>query len=203
MAGVKGRSGGRRPGAGRPRKSEAELALSGTLRKVLNARRASERQMEKRIEATARRVQRDASKVLEDVVVAASAEIEAAKRTQAPPTVEAPPPMPKINIQARIQEVYDQLAPLAKEVGTLNARSEMAFRDLCETVVLKQEMLATIMNDGMMPGGKPHGLLARYTSLNQHAQVGFERFKLSAAEGSEDPEDDDFAEFDQPPGMPS
>jgi len=113
--------------------------------------------------------------------------------------------------------VWDSLAPHATASRTLTPSTAWAFRDLCEAIVLKRDMLALIEAEGLTStslktkmdesgGGeqvfepKAHCLLTRFTALMVRVEAGLARFRLipmgKEMPASEEPKDE-FAEFDQ------
>jgi hypothetical protein len=92
--------------------------------------------------------------------------------------------------------IWDRLAPLAIARGTLTPTEADAFAELCETIVVAQDMLVTIRADGMMQnrlstkmdadgGGeqvfesKAHPLIAKWTALKVRVAVEKQRFLLT------------------------
>ena len=114
--------------------------------------------------------------------------------------------------------VWDMLAPHALAQRTLTPATAFAFRELCEAVVLKRDVLAVVEQDGLMQnrlstkmdqdgGGeqvfesKAHPLIAKWTALLVRVEAGLTRFRL-APMGKEIAETeeakDGFEEFDAP-----
>jgi hypothetical protein len=112
--------------------------------------------------------------------------------------------------------VWAELSPHALAARTLTPGTAMAFRDLCEAIVLKQMMLAEILADGLTgqkvtlqmdeKGGglqsvekKGHTLLTAHRGMMQRVEAGLLRFRLSPI-GKEilptEPPTDEWAEFD-------
>jgi hypothetical protein len=117
--------------------------------------------------------------------------------------------------------VWLELAPHAAGQRTLTDDMALAFRDLCEAIVLKRRMLATIEEDGLTYQRrtvkverddadvelrteeceiKAHPLLTHHRGLMQRVEVGLLRFRLSPI-GKEVVMDepraaDEWAEFD-------
>ncbi|MFH1604378.1 MAG: hypothetical protein ABIH03_10785, partial [Pseudomonadota bacterium] len=113
--------------------------------------------------------------------------------------------------------VWDMLAPRALEQRTLTLATAFAFREMCEAIVLKRDILAVIEADGLMSsrvntkmdekgGGdqvfesKSHPLIAKWTALKVRVESDLTRFRLHATgkelPAAEEPADE-FAEFDQ------
>lgn len=173
--------GGRRPGAGRPRKSAEDKALGGWAGK--------------------RGTQAEQHAALEHEVKQQKA------RADAPPL-----PVP-IDLSAEQAAIWAELAPHATAQGTLTTASTFAFRELCEAITVKRQLLAQILREGWTVGDseKPraHPLLTRYQGIYQRVEAGLTRFAL-APMGEEmnfggpppaKPTDaDPFAEFDDATG---
>ena len=174
--------GGKRPGAGRPRKSAEEKALGGWAGHRTNA--------------TTRKK--------------AVAQARAAKKKRSGPK--------PIDLTPEHASVWAELAPFATAQGTLTDASVMAFRDLCEAIVIKRALLRQITAEGWTvigPSGisRAHPLLTRYQGIYQRIEAGLTRFALSpmgeemgfgkppagSGVGATAPEErDPFAEFDGP-----
>ncbi len=155
MAGVKGRSGGRRPGSG-PKPKDARLAL-------LHGSR--DRGTRPAVDA-------------------------------APVVITAGVIQPPADLPADQLAVWRDLAPHALRELTLTAETALAFRDLCEAIVIKRRMLAEIEADGYMTskvtlqmdekgGGlqsvekKAHSLWPQFRGLMQRVETGYMRFRLT------------------------
>ena len=106
-------------------------------------------------------------------------------------SVECPPGIPEEQ-----QAVWAMLAPLAVERRTLTPATALAFRDLCEAIIVKRELLAIIQKDGYTiskvtlqmdeSGGgvqlmepKAHPLLSQFRGLMQRVETGLARFRLT------------------------
>lgn len=135
----------------------------------------------------------------------------------APKAPVAPVPKPS-DLPAGQSAVWDALSPHALAARTLTPGTAWAFRDLCEAIVLKRDMLAIIEADGLMQnrlstkmdengGGeqvfesKAHPLLAKWTALQVRVEAGLTRFRLAPMgkelAPAEQPKDE-WAEFDGP-----
>lgn len=109
------------------------------------------------------------------------------------------------------------LAPHALMAGTLTPATAWAFRDLCEAIVLKRDVLAVVEADGLTSVaiktrmeqdgsgdqiGEPraHPLLSRHTALMLRVETGLRMFKLAPTGRESAPEvvRDEWAEFDAP-----
>lgn len=115
---------------------------------------------------------------------------------------DVPPPD---NLTLAQLAVWQDLAPLAVEEGTLTRATAQAFRDLCEAIVLKSTLLRQAENDGLVlhgpQGKKAHPLLSQYRGLMQRVEAGLSRFNLAPAgrpAKAKDLEGDLFSEFDPP-----
>lgn len=88
--------------------------------------------------------------------------------------------------------VWNELAPLACGGRTLTAQTVPAFRDLCESIVLKRAMLAQLERDGLtylkvtVDGAgvehtelKAHPLVSQYRGMLQRVETGMQRFRLA------------------------
>ncbi|HUU83299.1 MAG TPA: hypothetical protein VM243_07330 [Phycisphaerae bacterium] len=114
--------------------------------------------------------------------------------------------------------VWDALAPHAIAARTLTPATAWDFRDLCESIVLKRDMLAVVEAEGLTStslktkmdesgGGeqvfepKAHPLLSRHAALAGRVAAGLARFRL-APMGKGMPEvekpADEWSEFDAP-----
>ena len=95
---------------------------------------------------------------------------------------------PYVDDEAR--RVWAELAPLATTAGTLEARTAMAFADLCAYIVLERKLRAAPL---ACAGPDHRGMIAR-------VEAGRIRFRLiadgKAVESA--PDVDEWAEFDQP-----
>ena len=119
-----------------------------------------------------------------------------------PEPVEAPTDLPEDQ-----RSVWNLLAPQALEQRTLTRATAVAFRDLCEAIVVKRAMLAQIDMDGMtlvdrVSGAvRAHPLLAKHQGMMVRVETAMARFRLNPdgrpAVAAEAPKDD-FAEFDGP-----
>jgi hypothetical protein len=113
-------------------------------------------------------------------------------------------------------EVWNELAPHACAARTLVEASARSFTDLCENIVLKRKMAASVEADGLtflkvtVDGAgqehrevKAHPLLSQYRGILQRVEAGFQRFKLTPMgkpmEAAEEVAADPFAEFDEGP----
>lgn len=84
--------------------------------------------------------------------------------------------------------VWDELAPLALEIGTLTVATSMAFADLCAFIVLERKLRLSPLG---CAGPDHRGMIAR-------VEAGRARFRLIAdgkAPAAEEPKDE-WAEFD-------
>jgi hypothetical protein len=113
---------------------------------------------------------------------------------------------PPDNLTLAQLAVWQDLAPLAIEEGTLTRATAQAFRDLCEAIVLKSTLLRQAENDGLVlhgpQGKKAHPLLSQYRGLMQRVEAGLSRFNLAPAGKPAKPkglEGDLFSEFEDPP----
>lgn len=116
------------------------------------------------------------------------------------------------------QLVWEALAPHA---SGLTPATAIAFRDLCEAIVIKRLMLAQIQADGLTSnrvtlqmdeagGGlqavepKAHPLLSKWTALMVRVEAGMSRFRLTAdgkpTAPAEEPKDE-WSEFDAGPRL--
>lgn len=154
MAGVKGRSGGARVGAGRKRRDASAAWLAGGAKKPKAGPRAIP--------------------AITDVV----------------PVSSDAPTCPK-DVPADIAAVWRDLAPHAIKEGTLSHRTALAFRVLCQNVVLLDKLAAAPLT---CAGPDHRGMLAR-------VEVGWARFRLipdGKPTVAEEAPVDEWAEFDQP-----
>lgn len=120
------------------------------------------------------------------------------------PAVAAPEDLPE---DERV--VWDRLAPLALVSRTLTPETVDAFADLCETIVVQREMLATIRRDGLMQTlltgasvvSQAHPLIAKWTALKVRVEASKARFLLTGtgkpAVALEQPKDE-WSEFETP-----
>lgn len=96
------------------------------------------------------------------------------------------------DLQADQAAVWNELAPHACAARTLTDGTVAAFRDLCEAIVVKRELLAQIQKDGYtylkvtIDGAgqehqevKAHPLLAQHRGMMQRVEAGMLRFRLS------------------------
>lgn len=101
--------------------------------------------------------------------------------------IAAPP-----NLSADQVAAWNELAPHACAERTLVAGTVAAFRDLCEAIVVKRELLEQIQKDGYtylkvtIDGAgqehqevKAHPLLAQHRGMMQRVEAGMLRFRLS------------------------
>lgn len=193
MAGVKGRSGGRRVGAGRKPKSAEQRALGGFAGHRSNAE-------------TRRR----------DGAAAAAA------REQRLQGAGDAPPAPPVSVELpSVTDIWQELAPQAVGQGTLTEASRESFVHLCELVAVKRALFAQICAEGwvvLAPSGdrKAHPLLVRYQGISRDVKDLLTRFCLSPAgremgfgkapttapgESSSDTPPDPFAEFESSGGI--
>ena len=148
MAGVKGRSGGARVGAGRKRRDPNAAWLAGDTKK------------------------------------------KPAIRPVAPAQSGSCIACPSYVVDAEARQMWDELAPLATAAGTLEARTAMAFADLCHYIVLERKLRAAPL---ACAGPDHRGMMAR-------VDAGRVRFRL-IADGKpveQAPVVDEWAEFDTP-----
>jgi hypothetical protein len=116
-------------------------------------------------------------------------------------TIELPAALPADQV-----EVWQALAPQALEQRTLTQATALAFRDLCEAIVVKRALLAIIQTDGYTiskvtlqmdeKGGglqlvepKAHPLLSQFRGMMQRVEAGLARFRLTGdgkAQGASD-----------------
>jgi hypothetical protein len=189
MAGQKGRSGGKRAGAGRPRLDSSGLSLRGSLERAKRRRVVAKKKAALGHATAKREIERLSSELERTAKIAAELqqkdEASSAARSQMP---------------AMVQAVIEELLPLAKEAGSISPRSMLAFRELCELIVTKRRIFEEILHHGFtLSGGRANPLLARYTTIAAQVQAGLDRFGLSADEtgaGSSDDADDPLDEFD-------
>jgi phage terminase small subunit len=119
------------------------------------------------------------------------------------PIADVPPPA---DLPLDQLALWQQLAPFALEARTLTPATALAFRDLCEAIVVKRALLAEIQKDGWtrnpVSGKKAHPLLGHHRGMMQRVEAGMARFKLAPI-GKElsdaTPTEDPFSEFDQGP----
>ena len=102
-----------------------------------------------------------------------------------------------------------QLARMALVSRTLTPETVDAFADLCETIVVQREMLATIRRDGLMQTlltgasvvSQAHPLIAKWTALKVRVEASKARFLLTGtgkpAVALEQPKDE-WSEFETP-----
>jgi hypothetical protein len=114
--------------------------------------------------------------------------------------------------------MWDMLAPLALEQRTLTPATAFAMVELCEAIVLKQDIARILEADGLTTVAvktrmeqdgsgeqvgevKAHPLIAKWTALLVRVEAGLTRFRL-APMGKEMPVPeqpaDEWSEFDQP-----
>lgn len=122
----------------------------------------------------------------------------------APPAPPQPPVEPPDSLTAPQREVWDVLAPLAVKALTLTPVTVWSFRDLCQTIVNRDELGAAIQAAGWEVAGfggerKKHPLEPALRGWEQRVEAGLARFKLAPfgkellpAAKREDP----FAEFE-------
>lgn len=130
------------------------------------------------------------------------------------PKLGEPVPMPADLTPAQA-EVWATLAPHAHVARTLTPATVVAFRDLCEAMVVKRQMAAKIQEDGYtylkvtVDGSgqehselKAHPLISQHRGMMQRVEAGLVRFRLSPI-GKEmvaqEVQTDPFAEFDDGP----
>lgn len=145
------------------------------------------------------------------------------QRRAAPPDPPAAPrdsaavPKPR-DLPAGQSAIWDALAPHALAAKTLTPGTAWRFRDLCEAIVIKRDMLAVIEADGLMQnrlstkmnedgGGeqvfesKAHPLIAKWTAIYQRVERGLGEFRLAPMGKEMAPVEqpaDEWAEFDRP-----
>lgn len=142
---------------------------------------------------------------------------DAASQPASLPLMPAPADLP-----ADQRAVWEEMAPHAAAQRTLTPEMALAFRDLCEAIVLKRRMLATIEEDGMTYQRKTvhveredadtelrteeceikaHPLITHHRGLMQRVEAGLMRFRLSPI-GKEvvvgEAKKDEWADFDEP-----
>lgn len=176
-------SGGARVGAGRRRKSAEEGALTGS----------------RRVRARAKEANQTAAAVNQTPVTPQSPTTAMVVAS----TEMIPQPPGSLTLDELAE--WNDLAPRAAKVGTLDDSTKFALRDLCQARVLKDRLLRQVSDLGnLLPGASgtvvANPLLARFTTLLQRVEAGMMRFKLSPigkeldkpGEKAADP----FAEFD-------
>lgn len=123
------------------------------------------------------------------------------------PVVDVQIPQPPGNLTLDELAEWNELAPRAARLNTLDSERLFALRDLCRLRVLQDRLVRQLGDDGdvvMGAGGQlaAHPLLARITTLSQRIDAGMVRFKLAPMgkdlESSKPAPADPFAEFDQP-----
>lgn len=125
---------------------------------------------------------------------------------------------PPADLTPEVLAVWSELAPHAIAKRTLTAAHALAFRKLCENVVMERAIAASIAADGMtsirvttdVTSGeqhiekKAHALFPRHTAMLVRVETGLRAFGLGPT-GKETPDDapslDPFAEFDGPAGV--
>lgn len=178
-------SGGHRVGAGRRRQSAVAGELTGSRRARARDKKAA--------------AAPDLPNQTTNQTAASPADV--------PLVVEVQIPQPPGNLTLDELAEWNDLAPRAAKVGTLNDDTQWALVDLCQARVLKGKLLRDIDRIGnVVPagGGKvgANPLLARYTTLLQRVDAGMMRFKIAPMgkeiEGPAEKPGDSFAEFDGP-----
>jgi hypothetical protein len=76
-------------------------------------------------------------------------------------------------------EIWRRLAPLATDQGTLTAFSVPGFRELCQQLVLKDELWSKIMRFGI-EGKSGRDRQKDYARIAQRVDASLARFKLTA-----------------------
>jgi hypothetical protein len=146
---------------------------------------------------------------------AASSSSSSASHASAPPfaILEAP-----AELEPAVAAVWTALAPHAATARTLTIGTAAAFRDLCEAIVLRRNMLTQIAADGLTLGRRivddagveylerrAHPLLNQQRAMLQRIEAGMVRYGLlPIGKPLSDPapaEADPWAEFD-PPSTP-
>lgn len=102
------------------------------------------------------------------------------------------------------RKIWRKLAPHALAAGTLTQATALAFRHLCEAIVLKRLMLAEIKEYGCSSIDvdaklTANPLLTQYRSMLQRVETGMMKFMLAPLGKSTLPEEkpeDPFAAFD-------
>ncbi len=111
--------------------------------------------------------------------------------------------------------VWAELAPHALAAKTLTPGTAESFRQLCEAIVIRRGLLASIEKRGYesirvttdVTSGEQHietkanSLLSRYTAMMQRVEAGMARFKLAPVGKEIAPTEkpkDEWAEFDDP-----
>lgn len=93
------------------------------------------------------------------------------------------------------------MASYAIKAGTLTQATALAFRDLCEVVAMRQDMMATLSRDGLMVDGQAHPLLAHERQYRMREEQGRVRFMLAPIgkpmQQAEAAPVDPFAEFER------
>lgn len=109
-------------------------------------------------------------------------------------------PMPG-GMTAGQQSAWVELAPFAIAAGTLVTGTASAFRDLCEVVALRRDMLVRIGEQTLTAEGDPHPLLVHERQYRLREEAGKARFALAPAGKSMaavKADADPFGEFDKP-----
>jgi hypothetical protein len=139
---------------------------------------------------------------------------------QKPPKAPAPFELiaPLVGLTDAQIEVWNDLAPHACAQRTLTAQTARAFADLCEAIVLKRRLMASIEANGLTylkvtidGAGQEHTeqkanpLLAQHRGMMQRVEAALLRFRLSPigkelAPAAASPKDE-WAEFDETPSV--
>lgn len=132
---------------------------------------------------------------------ASAADREAADRGSGPLLPVACPE----DLSAQQRRVWSELAPHALAERTLTDVTRLAFRELCEAIVLKRSLMLQIFAEGLTIetplGPKAHPLLTQYRGLMQRTEAAMLRFRLSPMGkpllDDPKPETDGFDDFDR------
>lgn len=175
-------SGGRRVGAGAKPKDATLGALSGSRRTRVRGQKQNQKN--------------------QNVPVG---DVASASEQAAPPTTTAVPIPPPASLTLESLAVWQELAPLAFQEGTLSESTALALRDLCEAIVLKRKLLQQAEDEGYVvaagDGVKAHPLLSQFRGLMQRVEAGLTRFKLAPLGKELPPQEapkDPFDEFYEP-----
>lgn len=112
-------------------------------------------------------------------------------------------------LSATERKVWRALSPHALASRTLTPATALAFRDLCEAVVMKDEIRSELRGHGGYTtegkeGLKAHPLIAQYRTILQRVEAGLTRFMLAPlgkpTAGDDDKPVDPWAEFDDEGG---
>ena len=141
----------------------------------------------------------------------ADASSSSASSAPAPLAVLPPPP----ELEPAVGAIWEALAPHAAAARTLTIGTAAAFRDLCEAIALRRDMLTQIARDGLTLGRRivddagveylerrAHPLLNQQRAMLQRIEAGMVRYGLlPIGKPLADPAPtaaDPWAEFDDP-----